>query len=259
MSSRTRALAVCSALVLVLLATAALAPLPFSVAYPGPAADVLGKHKGKPVITISGTKTRETSGELRMTAIVATGPEVSIHLADVLTGWFRTDQAVMPRDAVYPVGDNEKEVAEHNAAEMKESQDAAVKAALGYLHRSPKDVRVDLRLADVGGPSAGLMFTLGIIDKIDGDGAGHDLTGGKHIAGTGTITAGGKVGPVGGVALKTQAAHREGAKYFLVPRAECSDARAELADDMRLIPVTTLDGAVDALQALNSGGKAPSC
>ncbi len=121
---------------------------------------------------------------------------------------------------------------------MRESQDTATSAALGQLGRSAKDIKVKLSLADVGGPSAGLMFALGIVDKLDGDGAGHDLTGGRTIAGTGTITAGGKVGAVGGVPLKTQAARRDGATVFLVPRKECADARAELPKGLRLVPVT---------------------
>ncbi|MFG2528125.1 S16 family serine protease [Streptomyces sp. NPDC048516] len=259
MSSRTRALAFCSALVLALVLTAVLAPLPFAVAYPGMTANVLGNDKGKPVITITGAGTRKTSGQLRMTSIVATGPDASVHLPDIIEGWFRTDEAVMPREAVYPVGNNTEEIAEHNAQQMEQSQDTATSAALGQLGKSAKDIKVKLSLADVGGPSAGLMFALGIVDKLDGDGAGHDLTGGRKIAGTGTITAGGKVGAVGGVPLKTQAAHRDGASVFLVPRKECTDARAELPKGMRLIPVTTLDGAVDALKALRTGGRLPSC
>ncbi|WP_336053772.1 S16 family serine protease [Streptomyces sp. CA2R101] len=259
MSSRTRALALCSALVLALVLTAVLAPLPFAVAYPGMTANVLGNDKGKPVITITGAGTRKTSGQLRMTSIVATGPDASVHLPDIIEGWFRTDEAVMPREAVYPVGNNTEEIAEHNARQMEQSQDTATSAALGQLGRSAKDIKVKLSLADVGGPSAGLMFALGIVDRLDGDGAGHDLTGGRTIAGTGTITAGGKVGAVGGVPLKTQAAHRDGASVFLVPRKECADAQAELPKGMRLIPVTTLDGAVDALKALRTGGKLPSC
>ena len=68
------------------------------------------------------------------------------------------------------------------------------------------------------------------------------------------------VGAVGGVPLKTQAAKRDGATVFLVPKDECSDARAELPEGLRLIPVTTLEGAVDALVALEKGtGKVPSC
>ncbi|MEV6567443.1 S16 family serine protease [Streptomyces kronopolitis] len=259
MSSRVRALAVCAAVVLALLVTAALAPLPYSIAYPGMTANVLGDDKGKPVITITGAATRKTGGQLRMTSIVATGPDASVHLPDMIKGWFRTDEAVMPREAVYPVGNNTEEIAEHNAQQMQESQNSATSAALGELGRSAKDIKVKLSLADVGGPSAGLMFALGIVDKLNGDGAGEDLTGGRTIAGTGTITAGGAVGAVGGVPLKTQAAHRDGASVFLVPRKECADARAELPKGMRLIPVTTLDGAVKALKALRTGGTVPSC
>jgi PDZ domain-containing protein len=243
-----------------LLVTVALAPLPFSVAQPGMTANVLGENKGEPVITISGAQARKTSGQLRMTTIEATGPDARVGLGDVLDGWFRSDQAVMPREAVYPSGDTTEEIQEHNEAEMKESQDTATEAALAYLGEDSGDIEVTLRLADVGGPSAGLLFSLGIVDKLDGDGSGGDLTGGRVIAGTGTIDAAGKVGAVGGVALKTQAARRDGATVFLVPKAECADAKAELPKGLRLIPVTTLKGAVGSLVALETGkGSVPSC
>lgn len=244
-----------------LLATAALAPLPFSVAQPGSTADVLGSYKGSQVITISGAPVRHTSGQLRMTTIVATGPDAHVSLGDVVDGWFATDRAVMPRDAVYPSGDTVKEIERHNSEQMKQSQDAATEAALKYLGLSgDKDIKVSLKLADIGGPSAGLLFTLGIIDKLHGAGDGGDLTGGRTIAGTGTIDADGTVGAVGGVALKTQAARRDGATVFVVPKAECADAEAELPKGLRLIPVTTLKGAVNALTALRTGkGSIPSC
>ncbi|MDN0197136.1 S16 family serine protease [Streptomyces sp. S.PNR 29] len=258
--TRPRAVAVCALPVVALLATAAFAPLPFSVAQPGLTANVLGANKGVPVITISGAKTRDTSGQLRMTAIVATGPDAHISLTDLIDGWFRTDRAVMPRDAVYPSGDNVEEIEQHNAEQMKESQDDATRAALNYLDLSDKNVKVTLKLADVGGPSAGLLFSLGIIDKLKGDGSGGDLTGGRTIAGTGTISADGTVGAVGGVSLKTQAARRDGATVFLVPKAECGEAEAELPKGLRLIPVTTLKSAVNSLVALESGkGSVPSC
>ncbi|MER5212954.1 S16 family serine protease [Streptomyces sp. NPDC002838] len=258
--TRLQAVAVCGLPVAALIATAAFAPLPFSLTQPGMTANVLGENKGAPVITISGAPTRDTSGQLRMTTIVATSPDADVSLGDVIDSWFRTDRAVMPRDAVYPSGDTVKEIERHNTEEMRESQDAATRAALNYLDLGDRDVKVTLRLADVGGPSAGLLFTLGIINKLDGDGRGGDLTGGRTIAGTGTITAEGTVGAVGGVALKTQAAKRDGATVFLVPKAECSDAKAELPKGLRLIPVTTLKGAVNALTALESGkGSVPSC
>jgi PDZ domain-containing protein len=254
------ALAVCALPVAALLATAVFAPLPFSVAQPGMTADVLGENRGDPVITISGAPTRKTGGELRMTTIEATNPDTDISLAQVFDAWWRSDQAVMPRDSVYPSGDSTEEIERHNAAQMKQSQNEATEAALSHLGLDDRDVKVGLELADVGGPSAGLLFSLGIVAKLDGDGRGGDLTGGRVVAGTGTITADGKVGAVGGVALKTQAARRDGATVFLVPRAECADAEAELPEGLRLIPVTTLEGAVDSLVALETGkGEVPSC
>ncbi|GAA3054892.1 S16 family serine protease [Streptomyces glomeratus] len=258
--SRPKAVAVCALPVVALFATAVFVPLPFSLAQPGLTANVLGENKGTPVITVSGASTRRTTGQLRMTTIEATGPDADVSLGDVIDGWFRTDRAVMPRDAVYPSGDTVKEIERHNAEQMQQSQDAASRAALRYLHISEKDVKVTLKLADVGGPSAGLLFSLGIIDKLEGDGGGGDLTGGRTVAGTGTIDAVGNVGAVGGVALKTQAARRDGATVFLVPKDECADAHADLPKGLRLVPVTTLDGAVDALMALEKGkGPVPSC
>lgn len=242
-----------------LIGTAVFAPLPFSVAQPGMTANVLGANKGTPVITVSGAPTRTTSGQLRMTTIEATGPDARVSLGDVLGNWFRTDRAVMPRDSVYPSGNNVQEIEQHNTEQMEQSQDAATQAALKYLDLSASKVKVTLKLADVGGPSAGLLFSLGIIDKLDGNGSGGDLTGGKNIAGTGTIGADGAVGAVGGVALKTQAARRDWATVFLVPKDECSDAKAELPKGLRLVPVTTLKGAVSDLVALQKGEKVPAC
>ncbi|MGV4986196.1 S16 family serine protease [Streptomyces sp. NRAIS4] len=253
--TRPQAVAVCALPVVALLATAVFAPLPFSVAEPGMTANVLGSNKGTEVITVSGAPVRKTSGQLRMVTIVATGPDTRVTLGDVVGNWFRTDRAVMPRDVVYPSGGNAK-----NVQEMRKSKDDATQAALNYLHLSDDKVKVKLELAHVGGPSAGLLFTLGIIDKLHGDGSGGDLTGGRTIAGTGTIDASGTVGAVGGVALKMQAARRDGAKVFLVPKAECADAAPELPEGLRLVPVTTLKGAVDSLVALEKGkGSVPSC
>ncbi|MFC8836411.1 S16 family serine protease [Streptomyces griseoincarnatus] len=258
--TRPQALAVCAAPAAALLATAVLAPLPFSVAQPGLTADVLGENKGQQVITISGAPVRETTGQLRMTTIEATSPDTRVSLPQVIDSWFGTDEAVMPRDAVYPSGDDVQEIEQFNRKQMKESQDEATRAALRYLGRENQGIDVTLKLADVGGPSAGLLFSLGIVDKLDGDGSGGDLTGGRVVAGTGTIDAEGRVGAVGGVPLKTQAAKRDGATVFLVPRDECAEAKAELPQGLRLVPVTTLKGAVDALAALEKGtGEVPAC
>ncbi|GAA3737375.1 S16 family serine protease [Streptomyces tremellae] len=257
--SRPVFLAVCAVPVAALFVVAAVLPLPYAIAVPGLTADVLGVDKGQQVITIGRAPVRKTTGQLRMTTIEATGPSARVYLGDVVKGWFRPKEAVLPRDAVYPAGQSVKEIDRTNTNDMVQSQDDAVTAALTYLHRDPKSVDIKLHLADVGGPSAGLLFTLGIIDKLAGDGSGGDLTGGRTIAGTGTIDGSGAVGAVGGVALKTQAAARAGATVFLVPKAECSEAKVNLPAGMRLVPATTLRGAVTALKALGSGGRVPAC
>ncbi|WP_406494545.1 hypothetical protein OG936_12275 [Streptomyces sp. NBC_00846] len=257
--SRPRTLALCALPVLALFGVAALAPLPFTLAQPGTTANVLGKDHGTPVISIKGAPTRPTKGELRMTTIIATGPNADVGVGEVIDGWFRTDRAVLPRESVYPTGGSEKEIEKHNLEDMRKSQNSAVDAALNYLGKPKGSVDITLHLADVGGPSAGLFFALGIVDKLDGDGSGGDLTGGRTVAGTGTIQANGEVGAVGGVSLKTQAARRDGATVFLVPKAECREAGAELPKGLRLIPVTTLKSAVSSLQALEHGRNVPSC
>ncbi|MFI6085873.1 S16 family serine protease [Streptomyces sp. NPDC051217] len=257
--SRPRSLALSAVPVVALLVVVGVAPLPYAVAQPGLTANVLGAYEGEPVISIKGAETREPQGELRMTTILATGPSADVDFGDVLDGWIRTDRAVLPRNSVYPAGQSDKEIERHNTEEMVKSQNVAVDAALAQLGRKPDSVDVTLHLADVGGPSAGLLFALGIVDMLDGDGSGGDLTGGRAIAGTGTISPNGDVGAVGGVSLKTQAAGRDGATVFLVPEAECADAQSELPSGMRLIPVRTLKDAVSSLRALEQGGKVPDC
>lgn len=95
---------------------------------------------------------------------------------------------------------------------------AIVGISAGTDHTYPFDI--DIKLADVGGPSAGLMFALGIVDKLTPE----NLTGGKFVAGTGTIADNGTVGPIGGIEMKTVGAREKGAQYFLTPKDNCADA-----------------------------------
>lgn len=115
---------------------------------------------------------------------------------------------------------------------------------------------VDLGLANqIGGPSAGLMFALGIMDKV----GTVDLTGGKFIAGTGTIDPKGNVGPIGGIQLKMIAAHDKGATIFLAPAGNCDDVRGATPDGLQVIKVSTLHGAVQDLLRIQHGQSVPSC
>jgi len=114
---------------------------------------------------------------------------------------------------------------------------------------------VTIRVGNIGGPSAGLMFALGIIDKV----GSVNLTGGRFIAGTGEITTNGTVLPIGGIQQKMAGARAKGATVFLVPAANCADAAGAVPAGMRLVKVSTLAGAVGELQALNAGRPVPSC
>jgi PDZ domain-containing protein len=255
---RTRVLALCGVLVAALFGVAAFVPLPYTLTWPGLTADTLGAYQDRPVLTITGAPLRTTEGELRMVTISATNPGQKTRFWRALQAWFNPDEAVRPTETVYPQG-NPTKAEEVTAQQMAESQDSATAAALDYLHLSPDQVKVKVDLGDVGGPSAGQMLALGIVDKLAGDGKGGDLTGGLKIAGTGTIEKDGTVGPVGGVPLKTQAAARDGATVFLLPRDECADAKVHTPKTLRLVPVGTLAESVSALEALRSGGTVPSC
>lgn len=117
----------------------------------------------------------------------------------------------------------------------------------------PHDVIIDS--GQVGGPSAGLAFALGVIDAL----TPGELTGGREVVATGTINADGTVGPIGGLEHKVDAVRRTGASLFLVPDsqtpAELAEARRRAGDDLEIVTVHTLDEAVSAIVA--HGGQAP--
>jgi PDZ domain-containing protein len=114
---------------------------------------------------------------------------------------------------------------------------------------------VDIQVEDVGGPSAGLMLTLGILALVGDD----DLTGGAVVAGTGTIDAEGQVGPIGGITLKMIAAREIGAELFLVPADNCAEAAAAADPGFPLARVDTLDDALEALADFEAGRTPETC
>ena len=114
---------------------------------------------------------------------------------------------------------------------------------------------VTIRIGQIGGPSAGMMFALGIIDKISAE----NLTGGTFIAGTGEITAAGAVQPIGGIQQKMIGARDAGATVFLAPAGNCADTKGAVPAGLRVVRVSTLSGAISALQNLKAGNPVPSC
>jgi PDZ domain-containing protein len=136
--------------------------------------------------------------------------------------------------------------------------DRAIIGFMPDLRATFKDVNVKIGIdpAEVGGPSAGLAFALGIVDRL----TPGQLTGGKTVAVTGTINGFGQVGPIGGIQQKIAGAKDAGATVFLAPANECDQAKAVAPKSMTLVKVTTLKGALDALTAITSGrGSFPRC
>ncbi len=114
---------------------------------------------------------------------------------------------------------------------------------------------IKINLTNIGGPSAGLMFALGIVDKLTPD----NLTGGRFIAGTGEISPAGAIEPIGGIQQKMAGARSAGATIFLAPAANCPDTVGAVPAGLRVVKVSTLAGAVQDLTAIKSGRPVPSC
>jgi PDZ domain-containing protein len=337
---RRRGLTVLVGAVLIVVLTVLVfhAEVPYVQLEPGPTYDTLGvDDHGKPVITVTGKDATTSRGQLRFVTI---GVQPQLTLIQALIGWWNGDDAVVPRELVYPPDQTEKQVDQKNAQDFTDSESAAQTAALGVLgyvkvsvksviagqpadgKLKPGDVitsvdgtpvhsaatllhlirskpvgstlaivvtragapvttavttaaaddgtprigietdtastapfTLSIPIEGIGGPSAGLMLSLGIVDK-----AGPvDLTGGRIIAGTGTIDALGQVGPIGGVPQKLIAAKRDHATYFLTPKDNCAEAVANAQPGLTLVQVTTLDDALDALTAIRSGSTPTLC
>ncbi len=196
----------------------------------GPAKDAL--RKGDELLRINGNPV--DSVQAVQAAVMAAGPNSDAVLAVRRDG---TEQEVTVRLAVRP-GTTDK----------------------GYLGITPVEqpatsFTVDFNLADIGGPSAGLMFSLAVIDKL----SPGELTGGTFVAGTGTIDAQGGVGPIGGIQYKMVAAREAGAQTFLVPARNCAEAAAKTPAGLRLVKVDKLADAIDSLKSINEGGTAATC
>lgn len=338
MSRRTLSLLLSTVLAMGLLLGALIAKVPYVALGPGPTFNTLGSSDGTPVIDIAGHPSYPDDGHLDLTTV---GVRSSLSLGEALVGWLSRDQAVVPRELVFPPGQSNAQVDAQNALEMTQSQDSATTAALGELGipvsvsvadvgagspaagrlqkgdvlvsvdgtavTDPTQLRtlvsdravgatvrvgyrragrtatatlptvasgdspprsiigigtsvsypftVKIALKDVGGPSAGLMFALGIIDKLEPG----SLTGGRYVAGTGEITPEGDVQPIGGIQQKLRGARGKGATIFFVPSANCADAAGSRPGGLELVKVSTLDQAVKALAVIRAGGTPPGC
>ncbi|HZN20873.1 MAG TPA: PDZ domain-containing protein [Micromonosporaceae bacterium] len=133
--------------------------------------------------------------------------------------------------------------------------DGAPRIGIMVEQRQPHSFRLTIELREIGGPSAGLMFALGIVDTLDP----ADLTGGRILAGTGTIDDEGRVGAIGGIPQKLVAAKEAKAVAFLTPADNCAEAMANAVPGLPLISVASLDEALAALDALRAGRQPALC
>lgn len=140
---------------------------------------------------------------------------------------------------------------EHVEIAVPTHQEADGEYYVGILLGSEFDfpVEVDIRLQDVGGPSAGMMFALGIIDTMTEE----SLTGGQHWAGTGTVDPDGTVGPIGGIAQKVAGAADGRAEHFLAPRENCDELEGRIPGGVDVYGVDDVDQAVDIVEAVRDG------
>jgi Lon-like protease len=343
MSRRSVTLLVAAAGVLIALAVAVIAPVPYVALTPGPTLNTLGSLSGKPLIQIKDHRIYPTKGNLNMVTVsFFGGPGTNFNIFAALRSWLSPHDAVVPSSEIFTPGDTPQQVAQQDTEEMANSQETATAAALCQLNigfktidtvqstikgmpaagvlqpgdvitavdgtpvtcradagtlvkeRKPgaavqltilrhgrtipvrlvsADVQgqpeigvylvesftfpfpVSISVGNIGGPSAGLMFALGIIDKITPD----NLTGGRFIAGTGEIEANGTVEPIGGIQQKMAGARAAGATIFLTPAANCPDTSGAVPAGMHLIKVSSLAGAIADLDALKAGKPVPSC
>ncbi|MGW7086237.1 YlbL family protein [Streptomyces sp. NPDC054871] len=202
-------------------------------------------HAGDVIRKVDGTPVKEMTDVAKLVTKHKPGQDVVFSVVPV------KEAAAAEKAGKEPTRTDEVKITTEKAQDGR----AIVGIEAGTDHTFP--FTIDIKLADVGGPSAGLMFALGIVDKLTPD----DLTGGKFVAGTGTIDAKGKVGPIGGIGMKTVGARAKGAEYFLTPKDNCATAAKDVPDGLTLVKVDTIDDAVDALDDIRKGDTAdlPQC
>lgn len=241
---------------LLLLATllALIAPMNFVLITPGPATSLFPK-----VLTIKdapGVKSYPVNGQLNLLTIYVTNPETDVFGAQVLGCWVWGDCVALPRSVMYQDGATDAAETKSGTKEMVQSQNLALAAARGAIARefptvnlsAIKDSSIKVSLKNTGGPSGGLVFTLGLVDLL----TPADLLQGRNIAGTGTIAKDGSIGPIGGVTEKILGAKKAGATLLFVSQENCNELPAEV-EGITVVAIGKIDQAIDYLKAPYAG------
>ena len=227
-----------------ILVIALFAPTPFAVISPGPVTDLLDKE-----IKITGGQDLTTSGKLFSLSVFVNNPESRPPGFLVLAAWIRGESLVLPNEIVYEKNVSTKESKAQGKKDMRTSETRATIAAANFIKAlnpnepptwSLKDI--EFAMKKVGGPSAGLAFSLALIAKLKSP----ELISGRNIAVTGTINESGAVGRIGGIDQKLISAKQAGVTIAIIPKSNCSDITIETGG-MQVIAVKTLTQAVHGL------------
>ena len=221
-------------------------PTPFAVISPGPVTDLLSKG-----LKITGTKELKTKGNLYSLSVYVNNPESRPPGFLVLAAWMSGNSVVLPNEVVYEVGETTKSADKAAKKDMANSESVAAIAAANFLKEINPDAPLNWSQSDlkfvmknVGGPSAGLAFSLALLTKLKYP----ELIAGRKIAVTGTIKENGKVGAIGGIDQKLIAAENAGATIAIFPRSNCRDITVR-PKGLELVAVSNLTEAFHGLMS----------
>jgi len=191
------------------------------------------------------------NGQVYLLSIWVSTSDAKILGAEALGCWVRAECVLFPRSVIYKRNTTAVKEEKKAKLEMKVSQSDAMSATKRYLAKNYpsidtsklSDSSLKVSLPNVGGPSGGLIFTIGLIDLLTPE----DILQGRKIAGSGTITRDGKVGPIGGISEKIIAAKRTGATVLFASRDNCNEI-AEAVTGISVVAISTLDEALGYLR-----------
>ena len=224
-------------------------PVNFVLINPGEANPLFPK-----MLKVSSPKTYPVDGQMFLLSIWVTNPETLVLGFQVLHCWAKPTCVVTPRSVIYPKATDDKVELAEGAKEMKQSQSSAIVATKKlFAKKYPEinlagltDASLKVSLKNTGGPSGGLIFSLGLVELL----APENLLQGRKIAATGTISKSGAVGAIGGVQEKIVAARLAGAELLFISRQNCDEISADVTG-LKVIAVSTLE---EAYTALKNGG-----
>jgi PDZ domain-containing protein len=226
-------------------------PVNFVVIQPGEAAPLFPKVLKIKNDSQQSIETYKPNGQMFLLSIWVSNPDAKVLGAEIVQCWVRSDCAVIPRSVVYKKGTDTKTEVKKANAQMKVSQSTSLRATKSLLARNfPQvdtshlvDGRIDVSLKNTGGPSGGLIFSLGLAELLTPE----DLLQGRKIAASGTVSNTGRVGPIGGITEKLIAAKKAEVELLYISKENCEDLPTDVSG-ISVIAVSSLQEAVAHLQ-----------